>query len=189
MTTANHPIFLKVVSHIIEYVRWTQITPMLAAWASLILFSTFFFLTIFLEQSHSIVESIIALWSEHPWLNNYLEITEEGNITLDENDIKHLATSVWPIIAFILYLVSTVKKALCGSAPALPFKTICNRLSATLAIIWCGLSVAYALNHNTLEGEWWIWILFFTLGCLTVFFISLYSLAISFLLGRVRLIE
>jgi len=166
----------------VDYLKWTQLVPMIVAWAFLLLVVALLALVNFQEQSFTVVEALVVAWDRLPWLprlDGAVVKGADGTLLLDDQGFRSTVLGVWGGVATVLFLLSQLWALVSGPRPPARFAGRLAVLAGALAAAWCALLAIYLFGSETFHGGLWQWLLLFTGGCLAVGVVSLYSLGIA----------
>jgi hypothetical protein len=173
----------------ISYVRWTQLVPMLVAWAFLLLALGLMALANFQQQGFSVIGALVALWERYAWLprlDGAVTQQPDGSLILDSDGFRATVVSAWGALSLVLLLISLVRRALFGPAAPLRFRRAMVWLLLPAAAVWAAFVGIYLFSGETFHGPAWQWLLMFTAGCAAVLLVSAYSLGVSAVLDCVE---
>lgn len=180
----------------LDYVRWTQLVPMILAWAFLLLMIGAMVLVNFQEQSFGLIERGILLYErvagpideapEAPEPPQNADApasadgeSDRGGVTFTGEDLEPLALKAWALVALAGWLLGMAYRLLFGRPLRVGLKR--KLVVAGLACIACtGLFLfAYFFGSERFNGPFAGWLAMFIGIPLIVWCISAYSLAIS----------
>ena len=180
----------------LDYLRWTQLVPMILAWAFLLLMVGAMLLVNFQEQSFGLIERGISLYEriagpidEAPDAPDPPQEADSPVLADDQGDragarfsgedFEPLVTKAWALLALAGWLLGMAYRLLFGRPLRVGLKR--KLLVAGLACIACtGLFlVAYFFGSERFNGSFVGWLAMFIVIPLIVWCISAYSLAIS----------
>jgi len=181
-----------VVSLALDYVRWTQLFPMIVAW----LLGVGLLLMIVVTHNEEAVgekyESIAQWIIEKPVVAEMLSSTmkyvfsEEVVKKTFFEAFKEVVLRVWALISMGMMVVAWLARWLFG-----PFKswTLTRKLQVTLfncLLLVAGYVSYYFAYADEFNGSMMKWMLQFEILGIAIFFASVWSLVISHLLGMVQ---
>lgn len=180
----------------LDYVRWTQLVPMILAWAFLLVMVGAMLLVNFQEQSFGLIERGIALYErvagpiddapegpEPPQEADSPEPVEEerdqAGATFTGEDLEPLVLKAWALLALAGWLLGMAYRLLFGRPLRLGLKR--KLLVAGLACAVCTalFLFAYFFGSERFNGSFVGWLALFIGFPLIVWCVSAYSLAIS----------
>lgn len=170
----------------IDYIRWTQLTPMIMIWGFiLIMFIAMVFVN-FQHQTVATMETLLNSIFQLPFIGESVRqffTTENNNYHLTTAEIKSWIFTLWSIgsliFMFLGLLFSYIRK------PANP-RTLKQKLKITffaVLLLFVGFMVNYYAEPTNFNGAASGWILNFSLIALIVFIVSSYSLSVSHFLN------
>lgn len=186
----QNPIYL-VASLLIDYVRWTQLTPLVTMWffALLMLVAMFF-----VNNQETVLDTLVPVWlwlESLPWVAESLSrmeasAAEEGRASLGGGDLQAIALRAWAVISLVFMLLALIADWLFG-----PFKPWTLRRKLSLIALACVLLMAgfvamYFADPEGFNGPASQWILMFTGVTVLVFIINAWCLSIAHALGWVK---
>jgi len=175
----------------IDYFRWTQLVPMITAWAFLILMVAAMLLVNFQQQSFSMIEwgattfecvfgangpapAVIEAGAE-------AEVAEgtDGAIRFSDEDFMPWVLRAWAVLALAGWLLGMLRALLFGPREPMRLKR-----KLVLAAVPAGASVAlfalaYFFGSEEFHGSAVGWMLMFAGFPLGVWLVSAYSLAVT----------
>lgn len=173
----------------LDYLKWTQLVPMLVAWAFLLLALGLMSLANFQTQGFAAVEGLVVLWERYPWLprlDGAVDPTETGGMTLNEEGFRQVVVNGWIGISLALFLLSLARRALFGPMDPRPYRRKIAWLLPPLALVWLAFAGNYLFGSEPFQGPAWHWFLAFSVACGLVFAVSAYSLGVGHVVGRVQ---
>jgi len=186
----NHPHPLQLVgSLVIDYFRWSQLTPMITMWFFALLMVFLLFFVNHQEQTWDSVGSVAEWVAELPVVGPaYLEWMEEqagadSKIKLSGDDFEVMAMKVWAVLSLVFMVISWAANALFG-----PFQPWTLKRKLGIAGMGCAALMAsflgvYYLSPEMFNGPLSRWILTFAGITLIVFLVSGWCLSIAHALG------
>jgi len=183
----SHTHFLKLLlSWILGYMRWTQLTPMLLLWAFGLLMVLALTFVNFQEQTISIVGFALEWLVQLPVVGTYIVqyLPDENSDThISSSDFESFVLSGWALLSLGFMLAGMILSALFG-----PFKPWALKSKLLIAgtgtvLLLAGMVANYLAVPQNFNGEAAAWMLNFSLIALLVFVVSAYCLSISHFLG------
>jgi len=183
----------------IDYLRWTQLVPMVTAWAFLLVMLGAMLLVSFQQQSFSLIEwgathyerTFGPLQTESQGPVNKSESSdfepdENGVVTFSDEDFMPWVLRAWAILALAGWLLGMLRAAIFG--PCEPMRLKSKLVLAAIPAAACTVlfGMAYFLGSEEFNGSSIGWMLLFTGFPLGVWLISAYSLAVAHGLDRLR---
>jgi len=181
----NH--FLKLLlSWVLGYMRWTQLTPMLLLWGFGLLMVLALTFVNFQEQTISAVEFVMEWLVQLPVVGEYimqLLPDENSNTHINTSDFKSFVLSGWAVLSLVFMLAGIVLSALFGPFQPWALKSKLLLAGAATVLLLAGMVANYYAVPQNFNGEASAWMLNFSLISLRVFVVSAYCLSISHFLG------
>lgn len=181
----------------LDYLRWTQLVPMLFAWTFLLLMVAALLLTNFQDASFSLVERGIGVYER---VVGPLDLGPPGETateidagdrappatTFTEEDILPVVLRAWALLALVGWLFGVLRSMLFG--PRRPARLWPKLRIALYVAAGCSGSmwIAYALGTSAFHGSIASWALVFIGIPLGVWLVSVWSLAFGHLVGRLQ---
>lgn len=186
----NHKSIAKAVAvHLINYVRWTQLVPMLVAWVILLFFFVIIALSCFNEQAKPLIEHISSTWQANPWLHHFdgpWTTANSDSFSINEKGFNNIVITGWSVVSLFLFLLSFIFPSISKMGTERTLKRNLFYILITLLFLMLSFVGMYQFDRGTLKGEPWQWHLTFAMACSTVFIISAYSLTVDKILRRIR---
>ena len=189
-TGASAPGLLNIVaSLVIDYLRWTQLAPMVTMWLFALLMLVAMFFVNNQEASFKALESV-SLWIEGlPWLGDALAAQkasmadEQGHISLDGDDFKAFALKAWGVISLVFWVLALIANWLFG--PFKPWPLMRKLGVAALACLGLllGFVAVYLADSEQFNGGAGSWVLMFSAVATLVLIVSAWCLSIAHALG------
>lgn len=171
---------------LIDYLRWTQLVPMIFAWAFL-LFSVAAVVAINFQQSvEAVVLPILDVFDAWEWLEEVADEDGQVSISLGDADIKGFVYKAWAALAAVGYLLGMLVSLVTGPRPPMPLgrKLVLAAVPAVLAS--AAFFLAWLFGSETFTGAAAGWVAMFLIGPLVVWLISAYSLSVGHVLEHVK---
>lgn len=185
----------------LDYLRWTQLVPMLFAWTFLLLLVGALLLTNFQDASFSLFERGVTVYerfagplaeaapadaAETPDVTPDSPNTSGetvGTTTFTGDDIMPVVLRGWALLALVGWLFSVLRSMLFG--PREPARLLPKlRIAAYCAAGCSGLMwIAYLLGSETFNGGPLGWALLFIGVPLGAWLVSLWSMGIGHVIG------
>ena len=188
MNRTTHPLQI-IGSLVIDYFRWSQLTPMITVWCFSLLTLLVMLIVNHQEQAWDSLESV-AIWvSELPvlgpayveWLED--QATSDGKIQLGGDDLKRLALKVWAVLSLAFMVMGWLASALFGPFQPWTLKRKLAFASLGCAALMAGYLGTYALSPDMFNGSMWRWVLTFAGLSFIVLLASSWCLTIAHALG------
>ena len=177
------------ISLAIDYLRWTQLTPMLLTWGFALLMLAMLIFVNFQEQVVSALEYFIQWLMQLPLLGKYFTAifsNEDTTVHLGIDDLKTFALRAWIVISLVFMLAHMAVSALFGPFEPWSLKRKLVYAGAGSVLLLLGLVLNYFSGVQNFNGGASGWMLQFSLLSLGVFLVSTYSLSVSHALGRLN---
>lgn len=178
----------------LDYIRWSQMVPMILAWAFILLALTAMTFINFQETSVSILAWLSGIWEKYEWLPSIdLSAYEQadGSIRITDELLQPAILKAWGVISLVLLVIDLLRTSFSGQRE---HKTLSRKL--LIAAIGCAiLSVGFLLNYwlssESYDDGTTGWVTLFIGAPALVWLISAYSLSIGHLLNNIngRLID
>ena len=176
-------------SLVIDYIRWSQLAPMVTVWLFAVLMM---FLMFFVDHQDKTVDGIaaVARWiTELPVIGpSFVEWMEEhagdeGVLHFGGDDFKKVAMKIWMLGSLALMVIGWLARLLFG-----PFQPLTLKRKLGLAGLGClalmtGFLAVYFLSPGLFAGTAVQWALNFAGIALLVFMVSTWCLSIAHALG------
>ena len=172
----------------LDYIRWTQLTPMLFAWGCALLALALLVFVNFQQQAFSAMEYLAQWLMNLPLAGGYfttLLSAEDTSVEIGIDDLKSYALWGWFFLSLFFMLANMALSAWLG-----PFKPWTLKRKIALAavgslLILAGLVWVYFAGSENFNGSRAGWMFNFSLWSLLVFLLSAYILSVSHALGRI----
>ncbi|MGD2167813.1 MAG: hypothetical protein PVF63_06865 [Gammaproteobacteria bacterium] len=177
-----------IMSLAIDYFRWTQLVPMLACWAFLVLCLVAFALTSFESQGLAALEAVVAIVAGVASMlpEAITQRTADRSIDLSGDDLVDLALWSW----FFLSMIAVAINWIVGERLRPRFLTTLRGRIAAAGIAAVLVSVAMIairlLAPGNFNGSFVSWLPFLLGAPVIVWFVSIYSLSVSAALGMLE---
>ncbi len=179
------PILKVLLSLGLNYLRWTQLTPMLMMWGVALAMLLALTIVNFQAQTFSVIEHLLQWLMQLPVIGDRiipLLTDEDSGIHMNSGDWKSFALQLWSIISLVFMLAGMAFSAWFG-----PFKpwTLKRKFLIVLlgiAVLLTGFIFNYYAGPENFNGDASAWIYNFLMISLLVFIVSAYCLSISHVL-------
>lgn len=171
---------------VLDYIRWTQLTPMLIVWGFALLMLMALTLVNFQEQSISALDRVMQWLANFPVLGDYVTAklkASEGELQMDENHFKSFVLSAWFATSLVFMLGNMALSALIGPFQPWSLKRKILVMASCIILLMFGFLFSLFFGSETFHGGTFSWILHFSLIALLLFLVSTYSLSIAHFLG------
>lgn len=173
----------------IDYIRWSQLAPMITVWffAALMLFLMFF-----VNHQDETLDGISAMagWvAELPLVGpSFIEwmeknASDEGVLHFGGDDFKMAAMKIWGVLSLVLMVTGWLASLLFGPFQPLTLKRKLGFASLGSVVLMAGFLGVYFLSPEMFNGTAVQWALNFAGIALLVFLVSLWCLSIAHALG------
>ncbi|TVR16502.1 MAG: hypothetical protein EA391_07740 [Balneolaceae bacterium] len=186
----DHKVIAKVIVHYaLDYVRWTQLVPMILGWAFAIVMVLALFLIGFqgeidalLSRADSTIENWIGVEPE----TNQHEADSSGTVTITEDSFVTWVYRIWGVLALAGWLYSNIRTKLFGpKAPTRWKRKIYRAVMASLLFVgflMLGTLVIGGVSGNT---HWELMVPFILLPLL-LFVVSFWGISVSHLITKIQ---
>lgn len=188
-TQGTNPIKL-IATLVIDYLRWTQLTPMLTVWGfGLLMLAALLFVNN-QEQTFDTIFAVLEWIAGLPvigdrftaWMES--QAGNDGTISLGGSDLKAAALKAWSLISLVFMLIALSVSWIFG-----PFKPWSLKRKLGITALCCGALLAafislYFANPEEFNGPFENWLLTFGGIALILFVVSAWCLSIAHLLGH-----
>lgn len=182
----------------IDYLRWTQLVPMVTLWVFLLLMALTMLFVSFQSESMNLLQDLqarypglsenIAEWSggDAAAPDGSAHDLGEGRLHLTDEDIMPLVLKAWAVLALVGSVLGSLRTRMFGAKPPTPLARKLL-LAALLAALCTGaFFVAYHYGSEHFNDGLSSWVPMFVGLPLFVWVVSVYSLGVSHLLGRLK---
>lgn len=174
---------------ILDYLRWTQLIPMLMTWGFALLMLVALIVLNLQEQGTDPLGTALGWVMQLPWVGERLAESAgpDGNIHLSGGDVKSFLLEAWGVLSFVGMLLGMAWRMLFGEGKPWSLK---RKLG--LALLGCLLLVAGNLANFLANPEFFKgagiggWALNFSGIALIVFIVSLWCLTVAHVIDRIR---
>jgi len=173
----------------LDYLRWTQMLPMIAAWTFFGLMIAALLLTNFQDVAMPMTERLLLLVERlfGPFDGaEFGQSDASGALHFTDEDILPMVYRAWALLALVAWVLGMIWRALFGARPAVPLRRTLIR-AAVAAAIGVGLCLfAWAFGSETFQGGPIGWLALFVGAGLVVWLVSVYALGVSALIDRMH---
>lgn len=170
----------------IDYLRWTQLVPMLIAWTILLISLAAILLLNFQGIAESILFTLMGLLERFDLLEKLPAEDQEFSISLDEGDLKGFVTKAWIVLAAIGYVLGKLLTLITGPRPMMPLRRQLLIAAMAAGITSLGFFIAYFYGSEEFTDNPAGWYALFIAGPFIVWVVSAYSLGVGHMLQRVK---
>ena len=188
MQSQNH-IPKLLLSWILGYMRWSQLTPMLLLWGFGLLMLLALTFVNFQEQTISALEFILEWLIRLPLVGEHIApllSSENTGMHIATGDFKSFVLSSWAVLSLVFMLAGIVLSAVFGPFQPWALKRKILIAGAGAALLLAGMIANYYAAPQNFNGEASAWMLNFSLISLLVLVVSTYCLSISHFLGHLN---
>lgn len=176
-------------SIVLEYIRWSQMAPMILAWAFLLIALVAMTVINLQQASFTFLEWLMGIWQRYDWLPTWDngEISEQdGTWHITDEQLKPLILKAWGVLSLLLLIIDLLRTSLFGPREPKPLSR-----SLLIAAIVCVLFIAgfllnYFFGSEPYAGSKAGWLALFIGGPAVVWLISAYGLSVNHLLSRIN---
>lgn len=183
---------IPVASLLIDYLRWTQLTPMVTMWLLALLMIVGMFFVSNQDTVLDILVSVVVWLESLPWVGEpvstrmQVSAAEEGGLSLGGEDLKTIALRAWAVISLLFMLLALIIGWLFG-----PFKPWTLRRKLGLIALACVLLMAvfvaiYFADPEVFNSPAGRVMLMFTGVAMLIFIVSAWCLSIAHALGLLK---
>jgi hypothetical protein len=174
----------------LDYLRWTQLIPMIMAWTFLLIMVAAMLLTNFQQQSFELIDSGVRFYERFA---GPLEPVEEAqpsgqseSLTWSGDDLRPLVIRLWGLLAAAGWLLGMAWRLLFGARPRASLTR--KLLLAGVAGLVCSVLFlfSYFFGSESFNDPFWQWLLLFFGIPFVVWCISAWSLSIGWAIGRLQ---
>jgi len=178
-------------SLVLDYFRWTQLTPMIITWSFALLMLTAMTIANLQAQSISAVQWVLQWLTHLPVLGQHVNewMSQSGSEKhITGSDLKSFVMTAWSVISLAFMLLGMILSTLSKPTQPWSLKRKLAVVGSAAFVLLAGFISNYFTHIEKFSGETSGWMLNFSALSLIVFLVSLYSLAVSqfiqFLQGR-----
>lgn len=174
----------------LDYIRWTQLTPMLLAWGFALLMLVLLVFVNFQQQTFSAMEYVMQWLTQLPLLGEYftaLLSAEDSEVNISMDDLKGYALRGWFFLSLLFMLADMAVSAWLGPFQPSTLKRKILYVGFGCLLLLAGFVLIYFTGSEVFNGSMAGWMFNFSLWTLLVFLGSVYSLSVSHVLGRINL--
>lgn len=176
----------------LDYLRWTQLVPMVLAWAFLLLMVGAMLLVSFQQPSFELVDGGVRLYERLAGppepadgggpdddASAPARAADSGAVAFTDEDLERLVLKVWALMALAGWLLGMAWRLLFGRPPRPSLKRKLVIAGAACAACTGLFLLAYFFGSEAFDDPFAQWMALFVGVPLVVWCISAYSLAIS----------
>ena len=179
---SNNHILKPLLSLGLNYMRWTQLTPMLMMWGAALAMLLALTFVNFQEQTFSVLEAIMHWLTQLPIVGGRITqlLADEGSeIHMSTSDFKSFVLRTWSISSLAFMLASMSLAALFGPFRPWTLKRKLLFIFLGILVLLAGFVFNYFAGSENFNGDASAWIFNFSMIALLVFSVSAYCLSIS----------
>jgi hypothetical protein len=192
--TALKPMLGTIAGIWLDYLRWTQMVPMVTAWTFLALMTGAMLLVGFQEASFALIERALTWWDPawaaadtdaDPAPDTAQEQTSDGLHFTDEDFMPYVLTA-WGIGALVGQALGALRAALFGHRKRRPLRRqlwLAAAVGLGFAVV---LLLCYLFGQAPYQGPAVFWFALFAGAPLMAWLVSAYSLSVNALLLRFK---
>jgi len=172
---------------LVDYLRWTQLTPMVLAWAALLGLLVVFAFVNFQAEGLTALEALARLWERYPWLPRIEDpgtTTDDGAWHLDGESLRGPVLAAWGVISMVLWGLAWLWRLVSGAGTPWPLRRKLKVALGAGAAAWLAFVALYLLSSETFHDGPVRWLLTFAALCALPVIVSMYSLTVAHVLGR-----
>lgn len=188
---ASNPLKLAV-TLAIDYVRWTQLSPLVTIWAFALAMLAVMLFVNNEEQGWDLVSSLTHWIAGLPLIGDSFAARmeslagEDGSIHISGHEFKAVALKAWGFLSLVFMVLALAANRLLG-----PFKPWSLKRKLGTAALCClamtaGYAAVYFANPGLFNGPASQWMLTFGGISLVLFIVSAWCLSIAHVLGLAR---
>jgi hypothetical protein len=166
----------------LNYLRWTQLTPMFMMWGTALAMLLALTFINFQEQTFSMLEDFLPWLMQLPIVGDRITpfLTDEGSGThVKSGDFKSFVLQAWSITSLAFMLASMAFTALFGPFKPWTLKRKFLFVLLGIAVLLAGFIFNYFAGTENFYNDASAWIFNFSMISLLVFIVSAYCLSIS----------
>ena len=187
------------VSFLIDYIRWTQLTPMIVLWG---FFLFMLVAMVFVNNQETVFETleslmnwvvglpligeIVSRWIDAvvEWSNS--QPSDDGALKLDGKAFEAAVMKVWSFISLVLLLLSLVISWIFGPFNPWTLKRKLGTAAVACFFLVVGFTVVYLIDLEMFRGPAYQWLLMFMGIGVLLFAVCCWSLGIAHFLEWLR---
>ena len=172
---------------LVDYFRWTQLTPMILGWAVLLGALLVFAFVNFQAEGFTVLEALAKFWERYPWLPRIEDpgtSGEDGAWHIDGESLRGPVLAAWGVISMVFWGLAWLWQAVFGARAPWSLRGKLKVALGAGAAAWLAFVAIYLLSSETFHGSPVRWLLTFTVMCALPVIVSVYSLTVAHVLGR-----
>jgi hypothetical protein len=172
----------------IDWLRWTQLVPMVLAWAALLGGLAVFAFVNFQSQGLDVIEALQGWWARHEWLPRVAlpegRSGDDGSWQVVGEDFRRPVLAVWGWLSVGLWLLGMAWQFVSGPRPPWPLRRKFKVALLAAAVAWALFVAIYLVSSQVFHGSLLQWLLTFCVLCLLPVLVSCYALTVAHVLER-----
>lgn len=179
-----------------DYLKWTQLVPMIMAWAFLLIMVAALVVTNFQQQSFALFEAGAAAYEwafgplepingEPPQSEPRSETTPSGSqegVRLDEDSLRPWILKIWGALALVFWLLGLLRSWLFGPREPASLRRKLGRAAVAAAVASAVCFACWLLGSERFNGGPAGWIALFLGAPIVVWLVSAWSLSVGHLI-------
>jgi hypothetical protein len=187
----NTELWRPLVGLLTDYLKWTQLVPMIMAWAFLLIMVVALVVTNFQQQSFALLEWGVEIWEwafgplepvdeapARPDLDNPDPAAQEG-LRFDEDTLRPFVLKVWGVLALVFWILGLLRAWLFGPREPTSLKRKLLRAAAAAGAASIICFGCWLFGSERFNGGPAGWIALFIGAPLLVWLVSAWSLSIG----------
>ncbi len=173
-------------SILLDFVRWSQMVPMVLAWAFMLIALVAMTIINFQQTSFTFFEWVAGLWERHDWLPVWSTPAYEqtdGSVHITDEQLRPLILKAWGWLSLILLIIDLLRTSLFGVRQARSLRRGLVITALGCAMVGTGFGLNYLFGNEPYQGGPFGWLVLFIGGPAVVWLISAYSLSVNHLLN------
>jgi len=166
----------------LNYMRWTQLVPMLMMWGAALAMLLALTFVNFQEQTFSALETFVQWLMRLPIVGDRITplLTDEGSeLHVNSGDFKSFVLRAWSVTSLVFMLASMAFSALFGPFKPWPLKRKFLFVSLGVVVLLAGFIFNYFAGPENFNGDASAWMFNFSMISLLVFIVSAYCMSVS----------
>jgi len=166
----------------LNYLRWTQLTPMFMMWGAALAMLLALTFVNFQEQTFSTLENFLPWLMQLPIVGDRITpfLTDEGSeMHMNSGDFKSFVLRAWSITSLAFMLASMAFSALFGPFKPWTLKRKFLFVLLGIVVLLAGFIFNYFAGTENFYGDASAWVFNFSMISLLVFIVSVYCLSVS----------
>jgi hypothetical protein len=177
---------------LIDYVRWTQLAPMVTMWLLALLMMAGM---LFVNNQDAILDILVPVWvwlESLPWVGEPVSArmeaaaAEEGPLSLGGEDLKDVALRAWAAIALVFMLLALIAGWMFGPFKPWTLRRKLGLIAWACVLLMAGFVAVYFADPEAFNGPVSRWMLMFTGVAVLILLVSAWCLSIAHALGLLK---